>query len=378
MPPAPTASPRAPQGAAPLVVFGVAAAAFVAGLVSWIAAAPFAPGFDDAEHVMAAITWRDELRLAADGIFVRVPLWQVLLGSLFWLSRPGVAILALQVVCVLATLAAGAVALGRRTRGGYVLPLLLVALSPQAIVYARHAVNELFIGALAAWVLVWGTGQWRRAPLAMGLAVGAATMTKLSMGLLAIPAAVFAWRGAAETRGARIAWLAAGAALVVLPMLALHVAQRGDHPLDNTSAYTLGEYMPEEWMALGTPTERQRAGMESFRRQVREDPAGFARGALHRLQRWIARPASADFALFVPKFPKRPVGIWEHVVLVLLLGLAIYGTTRTTAVFWLFVAAIPIACTIPVHVPFVPKILPVFACLPLAVSGWERLMLRID
>ncbi len=236
--------------------------------------------------------------------------------------------------------------------------------------------NEIFIGALAAWVVVWGTGTWRRAPLAMGLAVGAAAMTKLSMGVLAVPALLFAWRGDAEGRTARLAWLAAGVALVALPLLALHAAQRGEHPLDNTSAYTLGEYMPEEWMALGSPTERRDAGMQIFRRQVSEDPSGFAVAAAHRLQRWVSRPATFDFALFVQDFPKRPVGIWEHVVLLLMLGLAAYGTTRASAPLWIFVAALPVLCTVPVHVPFVPKILPVFALLPLAVNGWERLVQR--
>ena len=387
-PPAPPveasgAEPSQPGNVAPLLVLGAAAGAlFFAAHAIWSSQMPYRPGFDDAEHLRAALAWRDELRLDASGPFVRVPLWQMLLGSLFWLMRPLVAIPALQIACVGATLAA---CLCFARRSAPALPSWTVAvalaafvLSPQALLYLRHPVNEPWIGALAAWVLALGVSRWRWAVLASGLAVGAAAMTKLSMGLLVLPALVFAWRGSRGGRARRVAELALGAVLVVLPLVALHQVQRGELPLDNTSAYTLGEYMPRDWVALGDHGERQRAGMQSFRRQVADDPIAFAAGAGDRLARWLRRPATADFALFVPGFPRRGVGLWENAILWSLLLLAAAGTTRSSAPIWLFVAALPLLCSVGVHVPFVPKILPVFVCVLLAPQGLARIARALE
>jgi hypothetical protein len=380
--PQPPSTPRQPApGAVPVWAFCAGAGVlFLVAFAAYAARFPFLPGFDDAEHVAAALVWRDEWQLGTSGLFVRVPLWQVLLGTLFHAARPLVAIPMLQVACVLATLAACAVFVRHFasrapiSRLALAAPLVAFALAPQTLLYARHPVNELWIGALAAWVLALGSSRPRGAWLSCGLAVGAAAMTKLSMGLLAVPALIFAWRGDRERRPHRLAGVALGAMLIAGPCVALHAVQRGELPLDNTSAYTLGEYMPDAWQRLGDHTQRRRAGMQSFRRQLTQDPLAFAAGASQRLWRWLVRPATADFALFVPGFPKRAVGLWEHVVLLSLLGLAAAGTTRSTAPIWIFVLALPLLCSLPVHVPFVPKILPVFPCLLLAPLGLARLL----
>lgn len=380
--PPPAPGPQAPGAPPVLALCAAAGAIFLVAFALYAARFPYLPGFDDAEHVAAALVWRDELRLGTSGLFVRVPLWQVLLGTLFQLARPLLAIPALQVSCVLATLAACGVFVRHASRttpistAALVPPLLAFALAPQTLLYARHPVNELWIGALAAWVLALGVARPRGAWLASGLAVGAAAMTKLSMGLLLLPALIFAWRGDLLSRSRRLACVALGAALVMGPCVALHQLQRGQLPLDNTSAYTLGEYMPDAWIQLGDHAERQRAGMQSFRRQLTEDPLGFAGAAIKRLGRWLSRPASADFALFVPGFPKRAVGLWEHAILWSLLALAVAGTTRNTAPIWIFVLALPVLCSLPVHVPFVPKILPIFPGLLLAPLGLARLLAR--
>jgi 4-amino-4-deoxy-L-arabinose transferase-like glycosyltransferase len=365
-----------------LALCGGAAVLFLVVFTAYTSQVPYQPGFDDAEHVAAGLHWRDTQQLGTQGLFVRVPLWQVLLGTLFHLARPLVAIPALQVICVFATLAACAVFVRHAARTtpipklALAVPLLAFALAPQTLLYARHPVNELWIGALAAWVLALGVAQPRGAWLASGLAVGAAAMTKLSMGLLLLPALIFAWRSDSAGRSRRLACVALGAALVAGPCVALHAVQRSGQPLDNTSAYSLGEFMPDAWLQLGDPAERQRAGMASFRRQVSGDPLGYAGGALTRLGRWITRPATSDFALFVPGFPKGAVGLWEHTILLGLLALAVVGTTARTAPIWLFVVALPILCSVPVHVPFVPKLLPVFPCLLLAPVGLARLLER--
>jgi len=363
----------------PLVALGVAAAAlFLAGFATRVGLMPVLPGFDDLEHLRAAVAWQQAGRLEDDGLFVRVPLWPVLLGTLSQVFRPGTAVAFVQITCVLATLAL-ALAFARRASAERALPLTVVAApvlifasSPQVVLYAGHAVNELWIGALAAGVLFLGATRPRGGALALGLACGAAAMTKLSMGLLALPAGAFAWRGEPRRRALRLAQLALGAALVAVPLLALHAAQRPGLPLDNTSAFTLGEYTPQEWLVLGDPLERRDAAMASFRAELTRDPVGYAGAAARRLTRWITRPATADFALFMPGFPKRAFGIWEHAVLGSLLVLAALGTTRRTAPIWIFLVAIPVLCAFPVHVPFTPKIIPIFPCLLLAPLGLAR------
>jgi hypothetical protein len=97
-------------------------------------------------------------------------------------------------------------------------------------------------------------------------------------------------------------------------------------------------------------------------------------GAFRRLALWLARPASADFALFVPGFPTAVVGVWEHAVFWGLLGLAALGTTRASTPIWIFMLAVPLACAFPPHVPFVPKLMPLFPALLLAPQGVLRLL----
>jgi hypothetical protein len=226
--PQPIPAPRqqAPDAPPVLALCAAAGAIFLVAFACYSARFRFLPGFDDAEHVAAALVWRDEWRLDTSGLFVRVPLWQVLLGTLFQLARPLLAIPALQVGCVLATLAACGVFVRHASRttpistAALAAPLLAFALAPQTLLYARHPVNELWIGALAAWILALGVARPRGAWLASGLAVGAAAMTKLSMGLLLLPALIFAWRGDAPGRHRRLACVALGAALVTGPCVA--------------------------------------------------------------------------------------------------------------------------------------------------------------
>jgi len=59
-------------------------------------------------------------------------------------------------------------------------------------------------------------------------------------------------------------------------------------------------------------------------------------------------------------------------VLGILVVLAVLGTTARTAPIWIFLAALPILCAFPAHVPFTPKIIPVFPCLLLAPLGLSR------
>jgi len=359
---------------------GLAAALFLAAFAGLISATPFRPGFDDVEHLTAALHWRDHLRLDAAGPFVRVPLWQVLLGTLFRWLPPGLAVALLQCTAVLVAIALCLRHLGRLP-APRPLPLLAAApvfafaLSPQALLYARHPVNEPWVGLLAMGVLYLGVSAGRGRALGMGLLCGTAVMTKLMAGALLLPAAVFAWRGVPrEGRARALALLALGAAVAAGPLAALHALQRPGAPLDDTSAFTLSRYTPQQWVALGPPTERQRAGLAEFREHFGSDPAGYLAGAGRRLARWLARPATADFALFVPGFPTAAVGAWEHAVFWSLMGLAALGTTAASAPIWLFLAAVPLACAFPPHVPFVPKLIPLFPALLLAPQGVLRLL----
>jgi hypothetical protein len=386
-PAAPEPTPPSPQRASArlsgraLAALGVASGAvFLLAFVAIAANTPFRLGFDDAEHLRAALLWRQHFTLDATGPFLRVPLWQILLGSVFLVFEPtrGVAIFQCSMVLAAVAVFLLHVRAVSRWRGlpwlAVALPLALFVGSPQTLLYARHAVNELWIGLLAMLVLHLGVVRPRGAAALSGLACGAAAMTKLVMLVLAAPALAFLLRGESRERQLRrTAAFLLGAGVVGLPLLALHVHQRGLVPLDTTSAYTLSEYMPPEWMALGDPVERYRAGLENFREIVARDPIGYLQDALRRLGRWIVRPATADFALYDPRFPSVAVGAWEHAVLWTLLGLAALGTTAASAPIWILLAAIPLLCAFPLHVPFTPKIVPVFPCLLLAPLGVQKL-----
>ena len=84
------ASAKRPLGRATLLALGAASGgAFLTGFAVWVSQSDFYPGFDDLEHLRAALVWRDTWRLDDAGPFVRVPLWQVLLGTLFHLLPAG-------------------------------------------------------------------------------------------------------------------------------------------------------------------------------------------------------------------------------------------------------------------------------------------------
>jgi hypothetical protein len=363
-----------------LWALGLAAGAlFLAAFAALISGTPWRPGFDDAEHVSAALYWRDHLSLAAGGPFVRVPLWQMLLGTLFMWIQPGLAVALLQCAIVLAAIAVCLRDLARLPEPRPLpwlaaAPVLAFALSPQALLYARHPVNEPWVGLLAMGVLALGVAGGRGRAFGMGVLCGLAVMTKLMAGALLVSAAAFAWRAPRERRVHALALLALGTAVAAGPFLALHAFQRPGDPLDDTSAFTLSRYTPRQWVALGPPVERQRAGMAEFRAHFGEDPAGYLASAARRLARWLARPATADFALFVPGFPTAAVGVWEHAVFWGLLGLAALGTTAASAPIWIFILAVPLACAFPPHMPFVPKLMPLFPALWLAPQGVLRLL----
>jgi hypothetical protein len=358
----------------------LAGALFLTAFAVLISTTSFHLGFDDAEHVTAALHWRDHLRLETGGPFVRVPLWQVLLGTLFAWLPPGLAVALFQCAVVLVAIALAVRHLARLPEPRP-LPLLAAApvfafaLSPQVLLYGRHPVNEPWVGLLAMGVLYLGTGSARGRAFGMGLLCGAAAMTKLMAGALLVPAAVFAWRGKPrERRVGALALLSLGAAVAAGPFAALHAVQRPGAPLDDTSAFTLSRYTPRQWVALGPAAARQRAGMAEFREHLGSDPAGYLAGAAGRLGLWLARPATADFALFVPGFPTAAVGAWEHAVFFALLGLAALGTTAASAPIWIFLVAVALACAFPPHMPFVPKLIPVFPALLLAPQGVLRLL----
>ena len=357
----------------------MAGALFLAAFAALISGTPWYPGFDDAEHVSAALYWREHLRLTTAGPFVRVPLWQMLLGTLFMWLPPGLAVALLQCAIVLAAIALCLRGLARLPEPRPLpllaaAPVFVFALSPQALLYARHPVNEPWVGLLAMGVLSLGVAGGRGRAFGMGLLCGLAVMTKLMAGALLVSAAGFAGRAPRERRAHALALLALGTAVAAGPFLALHALERPGTPLDDTSAFTLSRYTPQQWVALGSPAERQRAGMAEFRAHFGADPAGHVAGAFRRLANWLVRPATADFALFVPGFPTAAIGVWEHAVFWGLLGLAVLGTSAATAPIWMFILAIPLACAFPPHVPFVPKLMALYPALWLAPHGVLRLL----
>lgn len=365
-----------------LAAFALAVAAFLGAWAVLVATLAYHPGFDDGEHLRAALLWAGEGRLDAQGIFVRVPLFAVLLGTLFHALEPLKALFAFQLAVVAAALAlffrharlaagpAGATPASLAT-------VLLLAWSPLVLLYTRHAVNELFIGLLAMGVLTLGLHPVRGRAVWLGLLCGAAGMTKLMALALVAPALIFLLRGLPGRRAAgEAARFAAGLAAVVVPLVTLHLVQRPGLPLDTTSAFNLSGYDANEWVALGGPLERYHAGLAHWRESLTGDPLGYAAGVGRRLARWTLRPATADFAYYYPDFPTGPVGIWEQVSLAALLLLAAVGTTRASAPIWLFHAAVLASSVLPMHVPFTPKVMLVFPSLLLAPAGVDRLLGR--
>jgi hypothetical protein len=360
---------------------GIAAAtAFLVCHLLIISHYPYRQGFDDFDHVPAAIQWSEQQSLSDGGLFLRVPLWPMLLGTVYHLCAPRVhtAIFVLQAAIVLATIGCclvfGRKELGARMQVVCFLPIFLFALSPQTLLYARHAVNEPFIGLLTVLIMVTGTAGYSMKPLLLGVLCGMAWMTKIISVLLALPALGYIGceRGAKHALRDALIFLL-GIALIVAPIYMLHFSQRGSVRMDTTSAYNLSSYTPGEWVALGDHAARYTAGMENWRETFWASPTGYFEGFLGRLVHWVKRPSSADFAYFYEDYPHRLIQIWDQVVLMTLLILAVIGTRRRHVLVWIFPIAIALGSTFPQHTPFSTKVILVYPSVLLAPLGLHRI-----
>ena len=79
-------------------------AAYAALLATACLAVPYRPALDDPEIQFLARHWAEHGRLAPDGLFLRVPLWQMLVGSANAILGERVGIVALQGAVVFAAL----------------------------------------------------------------------------------------------------------------------------------------------------------------------------------------------------------------------------------------------------------------------------------
>ena len=342
---------------------------------------PWRIGFDDADHISAGLLWAEHGRLSDDGPFLRVPLWPMLLGTFFRPFGIAAGLFLVQSSVVLATLVLylqyTAPLRGRARPSVIYLPAAVFVLSPQVLLYTRHAVNEPFVGLLTVAVMFAGLKTSIRRAVGLGALCGLAAMTKIAAAALAVPALAMTTRSkATASRAAPLAWFALGLTLVVAPIVSLHVAQRGWVPIDTTAAFDLSRYEPPEWWALGDPIQRYEAGMADFRQTFSRDPAAYLGGFVLRLGGWILRPASADFARFYPDYPHGALRAWDTVVFFALGLAAILGTDRRNAAIWVFVLAVVVGCTFPRHTPFTPKAMLIFPFLLLAPYGLVRLRPR--
>jgi hypothetical protein len=348
-------------------------------LAAVYALSPWRPAFDDGFHIQDGIRWMHEARLNSDGLFLRVPLWPVMLGSSFQLFGVRAGLMFVQALVVLGAIvcfaryqASGA----RRDESPpawiFALPLFAFVLSPQLVLYSRHAVNELWIGLLAMGVMLCGARLGAARAFWLGAIVAAAGMTKLVAFALAAPAALFLLRsGPRRLRNA--AWCLGGFVLVAGPLFALHVAQHGSLLLDNTGAYQLSIFTLPEWQSFEGAEARQAAGMSSFWELIRSNPLGYLGDFVVRSLEWPLRPASADFASFFPGYPRLPIRIADEAVFLGLGWLAALGTDRRSAPIWLFVVAVWLASCFPSHTPYTPKLMLLFPWLLLAPTGLMRL-----
>lgn len=350
---------------------------------AWIASTwPHHRGFDDFDHIPAALEWASHFRLTSDGLFLRVPLWHVLLGSFFLVFGVQTGLFVLQAGILWTTLFAYLMyverALGREARGLLLLPPLAFALSPQSLLYGRHAVNEPFVGLLSVAVIVAGATAFRGRAVVLGLLCGAGAMTKTIAAALLIPALTYLLaRPGPESRLRALAGLAGGIAAVVVPFVALHVVQRGPVLMDTTAAYTLSTFEPRQWVAQGDHMARHAAGMKAWRADITGDPAGYLAGFAERFATWWWRPGSSDFAYFYRDYPHSILRAWDHVVLYSLLLLAAVGTCRRDLSMWAFLAVIAVGCTFPRQTPYSPKLILVYPTLLLAAAGLVRLVDRL-
>lgn len=363
----------------------LAAALLVFGLARWWLANhfPWRVGFDDADHISAALRWAESWRLSDDGPFLRVPFWPMLLGTFFRIFGVKVGLFLVQASVVLGTLILYFLYTAPLRKHAHpaaiYLPPAVFVLSPQVLLYTRHAVNEPFVGLLAAAVMLVG----RKASLGRGFVVGVlcglASMTKIASAALVVPALAVALRSRAVAfRALTLAWFTLGLAVVIAPIVALHVAQRGWVPIDTTAAFDLSRYEPPEWWALGDQIERYEAGMADFRETISKDPVVYLSGFVRRLGSWILRPSSTDFARFYPDYPHGLLRVWDTVVFAVLGLAAVLGTDRRNAPIWVFILTIVVGCTFPRHTPFTPKVILIFTFLLLAPYGLARLAQRLS
>lgn len=359
----------------PDLVF-LAAAMLVCGLATWWISShyPWRRGFDDFDHIPAALRWAKELRLSDDSLFLRVPFWPMLLGTFFRIFGVTAGLLLVQAGVVFGTLVIYfryTASLRSRVHPAMIyLPPAVFLLSPQVLLYSRHAVNEPFIGLLAATVLLVGREVSSRRGFGLGILCGVATMSKIASAALIVPAVVMLLHSRLGTVRARaLVGLVLGMTLVLAPLVTLHIAQRGWVVIDTTSAYNLSRYDAREWWELGDHMERYRAGMADFRDAFSGDPVGYLRGFIERLNRWILRPSSADFALFYKDYPHGLLRAWDTVVLWTLGLAALLGTDRRNASIWVFILAMVVGCTFPRHTPYSPKVTLIYPFLLLAPYG---------
>ena len=192
--------------------------------------------------------WFDQsMTLRSTGAFARwnlaasqhhYPLGYALLGLLPYLEAPNHPFFVVDLLCLLGAYA-GFVGLARRLD----LPAALAAAAFAAATLSDGAIfrqwvipwNTTPVGALV-WLLLAACAGWfdgRRRPLAIGLLVGGIAACRPSDAVLALPClASLAWSDL-RSRSARRpdwAWLASGAASVLLPVAALHLAIYGPAP----------------------------------------------------------------------------------------------------------------------------------------------------
>lgn len=348
-------------------------AAYVIGLVALSAGVPYRPALDDPELLALARHVAEHGSLDPGGLFRRVPLWQLLLGAGVAGVGERVAVVGLQAASVLGILGA----LAARARAGAASPAatlavgLAFALSPQALLYSRHAANELFIGALALAALLLAERPGVRRAAAAGAVVAAAAMTKVVAGVLLLPAAWYVFR---ERIGARprLVGLLAGFAALALPLGLLAVAQRG-WPLDDTSSFNLGSLDQSAWLAAGSLAERNRLALESFQASWDAGPLAYLAAAAGRAVSWLARPSSLDLLSWIPEYPALLVEVGDQVVFFGVLVLAVLGTTRATLPMWVLPLALWAACSLPLKTPYSPRVTALVSLLLLAPVGIDAL-----
>ena len=363
--------------AVPFLVYAIALA-----LVS--ALFPYRPALDDNEWLYLAHSVAERGQLAADGVFMRVPLWQLMLGSLVGWAGDRASVLGLQAVAVL-----GAFVLLARRRLPDVATSgsarwhhsamwvgLLFAVSPQLVLYSRHAATELWIGLFAMAVVSIGersdSFDVRRAGL-LGLVIGAATMTKLAAAVLALPALLYLWHARERLPALHgLAAAAAGFAVVVVPLVVLTVVQRG-LPLDDTSAFNLGPLDIEAWEAAGGSAARSALSMQAFGDLFASDPLGYLIGIAGRAVDWFAWPSSLDLRVWIPEYPPLSVELLDQGVFFSVVTLAILGTTRRSWPAWIFPVALWMACSLGQKTPHSPKVAILFPLLLLAPAGLDVL-----